>query len=323
MDAHNVSAESDGTRLLARASASGSSPRTYGATDTAEPAAAGAATAAGVVPWHQRPLVKAALKVALLFAVSAAVLGGTLWLALPRIKPQDRPLLHIPRNFEDLQGLNTLLKRYRKRSPIRIVICWAATYLFIQAFCVPGSMYLSILGGALWGVPLTVALVCLCVATGSTLCYVLSAAFGPALLTVPKWRTRIEAFGDKVDGQRANLLSYLVILRISPIPHWMVSLISPHVRIGIALFWVSTLLGSAPLAVIHATIGGGLEQMTSAEDFHLLSWKNLALLSVVVVAALVPVVLRRRNGGGEPDAEGAKRTGRGAADEETGSVESV
>ena len=91
-------------------------------------------------------------------------------------------------------------------------------------------MYLSILGGALWGVPVTAPLICLvrpfpfqmcmfnsrdmqAVATGSLLCYTLSAAFGPALLSVPKMRARIESFAAKVQAQRANLLSYLIILR--------------------------------------------------------------------------------------------------------------
>ncbi|KAH7341957.1 hypothetical protein B0J17DRAFT_280767 [Rhizoctonia solani] len=42
--------------------------------------------------------------------------------------------------------------------------------------------------------------------------------------------------------------------------------------------------------VIHSA--GGLDQMTSAEDFHLISWRNFGLLSAVVVAVLIPVGLR-------------------------------
>ncbi|GAA6018792.1 hypothetical protein JCM10207_005580, partial [Rhodosporidiobolus poonsookiae] len=49
----------------------------------------------------------------------------------------------------------------------------------LQAFSVSGSMYLSILGGALWGVAIALPLVCTCVATGALLCYLMSAALGP------------------------------------------------------------------------------------------------------------------------------------------------
>ncbi|KAG8710998.1 hypothetical protein FRC11_003879 [Ceratobasidium sp. 423] len=37
---------------------------------------------------------------------------------------------------------------------------------------------------------------------------------------------------------------------------------------------------------------GGLDQMTSAEDFDLISWRNFGLLGAVVVAVLIPVGLR-------------------------------
>lgn len=36
----------------------------------------------------------------------------------------------------------------------------APKYASLQAFSVPGSMYLSILGGALWGVLIALPLVC-------------------------------------------------------------------------------------------------------------------------------------------------------------------
>ncbi|KAH7106289.1 snare associated Golgi protein-domain-containing protein [Auriculariales sp. MPI-PUGE-AT-0066] len=240
--------------------------------------------------WH---LVRAGLEVLLLFILCALVLGGTLFLALPRISPDDQHLFKFPRSFDDLQGLNILLKKLKAEHNARIFVCWIATYLFVQAFCIPGSMYLSILAGALWGLAITAPLICFCVACGSLLCYALSAAFGPALLALPTWRQRIESFAAKVQAQRENLVSYLIILRISPLPHWLINLIAPHVRIRVGTFFVSTFIGSVPLAIIHATIGGGLEQMTSPDDFHLLSWKNLGLMLVVVAAALVPVLVRK------------------------------
>lgn len=43
--------------------------------------------------------------------------------------------------------------------------------------------------------------------------------------------------------------------------------------------------------------------MTSPEDFHLFSLKNVGLLALAVGAALVPVLLRRLNPAAEGDAE--------------------
>ncbi|KAN0093071.1 hypothetical protein V8E55_003855 [Tylopilus felleus] len=244
-------------------------------------------------PSSTRLLLSAALRMAAIFLVATLLLGGTLFLALPTLSPDDRSLLHIPKSFDDLKVLNGLLKKYRDIYPVRIIICYVITYLFLQTFSLPGSMYFSILGGAVWGVPAALPLACTCIASGATLCYLISAAFGPALLTVPKWKARLDKWSEKIRQQKDNIFSFLIILRIAPLPpHWVINLVCPHVGIGLIPFWSSTWLGVFGATVIHTTIGGGLDEMTSAADFHLFSWKNFFLLSAVVIGVLIPVGLR-------------------------------
>jgi len=154
-------------------------------------------------------------------------------------------------------------------------------------------MYLSILGGAVWGVARALPLVCCCVATGATLCYLISAALGPALLTLPKWKAVLDKWGTKIRANKENMISFLIVLRIAPLPpHWVVNVVCPHVGIGIAPFWISTALGILGVSVIHTTIGGGLDDMTSPDDFHLISWRNFFGLAAVVVGVMIPVGLR-------------------------------
>ncbi|THH23213.1 hypothetical protein EUX98_g7965 [Antrodiella citrinella] len=250
-------------------------------------------TTAPSQPSQRRILFNATLKMALIFVLSTAFLGGTLWLALPTLEEADRPYLKIPKTFPELQALNGLLKKYRDIYPYRIVICYVTTYLFLQAFSLPGSMYLSILGGAVWGVPRALPLACTCVATGATLCYFISAALGPALLTMPKFQSRFDVWAQKIESQKDNLISFLIVLRIAPFPpHWVVNVLCPHLGIGIVPFWISTWLGIFGVSVIHTTIGGSLDDMTSVSDFHLISWKNFFLLSAVVVGVMIPVGMR-------------------------------
>lgn len=154
-------------------------------------------------------------------------------------------------------------------------------------------MYLSILGGAIWGVPVALPLACTCVATGAMLCYFISAALGPALLTVPKFKSKFDVWSDRIRGQKDNIISFLIVLRIAPFPpHWVVNVLCPHLGIGLVPFWVSTWLGIFGVSVIHTTIGGSLDDMTSPSDFHLISWKNFFLLSAIVVGVMIPVGLR-------------------------------
>ncbi|PFH46807.1 hypothetical protein AMATHDRAFT_50768 [Amanita thiersii Skay4041] len=262
-------------------------------------------------PSPRKVILNATMKMALIFVLSSLALGGTLWLALPTLDEADRPMLRIPKSFTQLQDLNTLLKKYRDIYPYRIIICYVTTYLLsvclsflstlqgtdtspsLQAFSLPGSMYLSILGGAVWGVARALPLACCCVATGASLCYLISAALGPALLTLPKWKSLMDKWGRKIQANKENMISFLIVLRIAPLPpHWVVNVICPHVGIGLVPFWISTALGILGVSVIHTTIGGGLEEMTSADDFHLISWRNFFGLAAVVVGVMIPVGLR-------------------------------
>lgn len=161
----------------------------------------------------------------------------------------------------------------------------------------------------MWGVPRALPLACTCVATGATLCYAISAALGPAILILPKWQARLEVWAEKIRAQKDNLISFLIVLRIAPFPpHWVVNVICPHVGIGLVPFWTSTWLGILGVTVIHTTIGGSLDDMTSAADFHLISWKNFFFLSAVVLGAMIPVGLRyyfKREVASVADAEAA------------------
>lgn len=99
---------------------------------------------------RQRILLSAGIKLAVVFSICLIVLVLTLYLSLPRIEPDDKASFKIPRSFEDLKALNTLLQKYKQRHNARVLLSWVSLYLFLQTFSVPGSMYMSMLAGALW-----------------------------------------------------------------------------------------------------------------------------------------------------------------------------
>jgi hypothetical protein len=74
---------------------------------------------------------------------------------------------------------------------------------------------------------------------------------------------------------------------------YTVNILAPHLGIKIPLFWISTFFGIFAVSMIHVTIGEKLDQMTSADDFHLFSFRNILLLGGVTCAVLVPVFVRR------------------------------
>lgn len=116
---------------------------------------------------------------------------------------------------------------------------------------------------------------------------------GEVLVAMPAWKMRVDSWKRQI-GEQDNLLSYLIIIRMMPVPpHFIVNLIAPHLGIAIPMFWVSTALGVTAVSFIHVTIGQKLDEMTSPSDFKLLSWHNFFLLAGVGIAVCVPIALRR------------------------------
>ncbi|GAA6026109.1 hypothetical protein JCM10207_006238 [Rhodosporidiobolus poonsookiae] len=244
---------------------------------------------------ERRPVLFAGLQAGSILVVSVVGLYLLLKALLPPIDDEHKDAVKLPKSFDDLKRLNEVLQVYRERNNWRVMGCYVTVYLFLQAFSVPGSMYLSILGGALWGVAIALPLVCTCVATGALLCYLMSAALGPAVLLHSEvWQRRVDAWTERVNKHRANMISYLVILRIAPLPpHWVVNVVAPHLGIPIWTFWISTFLGIGGVSYIHTQIGTTLDQMTSSDDFHLISWKNGLGLGGIILAVSIPILLRR------------------------------
>lgn len=280
-------------------------------------------------PQHARIIIfNATLKMAFIFILSCILLGGTLWISLPTLEPyvlyppplpffNPAPILERTARY---CGYQSRLPTFRistisSRSTATYILSASSSLtssltscelalrpiplsppdhpLSLQAFSLPGSMYLSILGGAVWGVARALPLACACVATGATLCYFISAALGPALLTIPSFQSRLGIWSSRISTQRANLIPFLIVLRIAPLPpHWVVNVLAPHLGIGLIPFWCSTFLGIFGVTVIHTSIGGGLDEMTSAADFNLISWRNFLTLAAVVVGAMIPVGIR-------------------------------
>ncbi|WWC91704.1 uncharacterized protein L201_006650 [Kwoniella dendrophila CBS 6074] len=252
--------------------------------------------------WYKGPYFVTAVKFSILFTIFTAVVVITFYFGMPKLDPEDKGVLKLPRSFADLQALNTLFQKYKTKHPFRILACAVVTYLFIQTFTLPGSMYISILFGAAYGIMYGLVLCCLCDAFGSLLCYTLSSLLAPPLLTMPFYRARVETWrtkimGDPKKGKKVtwdSVFAFLLVLRIAPFPpHWVANFVAPHLGIGMFMFWSSCFIGIAPVSVIHVTIGSSLDSMTSAADFHLLSLRNILGLLAVVVAVLIPVGLKR------------------------------
>lgn len=113
----------------------------------------------------------------------------------------------------------------------------------LQAFAIPGSLFLSILSGFLFKFHIALTLVCMCSAIGASLCYLLSQLVGRRLVK-HYFPDRARQWSEQVDKHRNELLSYILFLRMTPfLPNWFINLVAPVIGVPLYPFAVGTFLG--------------------------------------------------------------------------------
>uniref|UniRef100_K7GIE5 Transmembrane protein 41A n=1 Tax=Pelodiscus sinensis TaxID=13735 RepID=K7GIE5_PELSI len=211
---------------------------------------------------------------------------------LPGSAEQHRRSLKFPSDLEELRELAEFLQDYKQEHQNYVLLLFCAAYLYKQSFAIPGSSFLNILAGALFG-PWTGLLLCSALTSvGATCCYLLSASFGKQFV-VCWFPERVAMLQKKVEQNRSSLFFFLLFLRLFPMtPNWFLNLASPILNIPVSQFFFSVLLGLIPYNFICVQTGAILSQITSLDA--LWSWGTLLQLLAMAVAALLPGTLIKK-----------------------------
>ncbi|EHB12522.1 Transmembrane protein 41A [Heterocephalus glaber] len=208
------------------------------------------------------------------------------------------PIFQIPRSvwfpsdLAELQELSEVLREYRKEHEAYVFLLFCSAYLYKQGFAIPGSSFLNVLAGALFGPWLGLLLCCLLTSVGASCCYVLSSAFGKQLV-VSYFPDKVALLQGKVEENRDSLFFFLLFLRLFPMtPNWFLNLSAPILNIPIVQFFFSVLIGLIPYNFICVQTGSILSTLSSLDA--LFSWETVLKLLAMALVALVPGTLIKR-----------------------------
>ncbi|XP_003745387.1 transmembrane protein 41A-B [Galendromus occidentalis] len=202
--------------------------------------------------------------------------------------------LKFPSSFEELHGIAALLQHYYASNANYVYLLFCSAYLYKQTFAIPGSVFLNLLAGALFGVFPGFLLACFLTACGATCCYLLSRMCGRHVIrTYIKFlASKLTILEKKVDDNRDDLIYFLLFLRLFPItPNWFLNMASPLVGIPIHLFFFSVFVGLMPYNFISVQSGALLSEIRSTSD--ILTPKVALQMGLLAVAALIPAVLKQ------------------------------
>ncbi|XP_041645122.1 transmembrane protein 41A-B-like [Cheilinus undulatus] len=197
--------------------------------------------------------------------------------------------LKFPSDLDELRELAETLKFYKREHHGYVLLLFCSAYLYKQSFAIPGSSFLNMLAGAIFGPWEGLVLACFLTTSGSTFCFLLSSAFGKQYV-VQVFPEKVAMLQRKVEENRSSLFFFLLFLRFFPMtPNWFLNITCPVLNIPMPIFFFSVFIGLIPYNFICVRTGSILSEISSLDDIF--SWGTLAQLLAIAVMALVPGAL--------------------------------
>jgi len=237
------------------------------------------------------------------FVIISLIIVSLLWLYflsvevpgyIPSIGDKANEIAKFPSSLEDLKSLTSVLASIISDDIgfTYVLVLFTSAYLFKQTFAIPGSVFLNLLAGALFGLGLGFPMTCFLTACGATFCYSLAKFAGREAATryFPK---KVEKFSSMLEENASRLPYFLLSLRLLPIsPNWAVNMCCGVLDVPITTFFLTVLIGLMPYNYICVTTGVILSKLTSINDIF--TWTTMLQMSGVALMATLPAFLSKK-----------------------------
>ncbi len=196
--------------------------------------------------------------------------------------------------FDNIKENREKLLGYIAHYPILTPLLFILIYIVATTLSIPGGAILSLIGGFLFGVPLSTLYVTVGATFGATFIFLAArTAFGDLL------KKKAGPFLSKMEGGfQKNATSYLLFLRFIPLfPFWLVNLAPAFFNVKTRTYIWTTFVGIIPGAYVYTQAGSGLGAIfDQGKEFSIKSVLNIEIriaLILLALFALIPIFVRR------------------------------
>ncbi|KAL3361818.1 hypothetical protein AABB24_014604 [Solanum stoloniferum] len=185
------------------------------------------------------------------------------------------------------------LESYTSDYTVQVLVGYCVVYIFMQTFMIPGTVFMSLLAGSLFGVFRGVALVVFTATAGASSCYFLSKLIGRPLV-FSLWPDKLTFFRDQVAKRRKGLLNYMLFLRVTPtLPNTFINVASPIVDVPYHTFFFATVIGIIPAAYVTVRAGITLGELQSVGDLY--DMHSIGTLFLIGLVSITPTLIGNKN----------------------------
>lgn len=186
--------------------------------------------------------------------------------------------------LEYVQGHLEMLRGELKDSPVLVTSAFVGLYLFLTTLSIPGSIILTLLAGAIFGLPLGTFWVMFSTTVGACLAFLMS-----RYLFRDYFRKKFHKQFTKMNHRvKKEGIPYLFTLRMIPVsPYVVINIVMGLTDMKLWNFAWVTCLGMLPGTFLYILAGKKIASITKVSD--ILSWEIALGLTFL---GLVPPVIR-------------------------------
>lgn len=185
--------------------------------------------------------------------------------------------------LEFVQTNLSWLRTELERSPVLVTSAYVGLYLFLTTLSIPGSIILTLLSGAIFGLGLGLFWVMFCTTFGACLAFLISRYLFREYFC-RKFSAQFEKMNRRV---KRDGIWYLFTMRMIPVsPYTVINVVMGLTEMKLFHFAWVTFAGMLPGTFLYVLAGKKIAAITSISD--ILTWE--ILLGLCLLGLLPPIV---------------------------------
>ncbi len=194
-----------------------------------------------------------------------------------------------------LEFAQTNLEKLRaqlKESPVLVTSAFVGIYLFLTTLSIPGSIILTLLSGAIFGIGMGIFWVMFCSTTGACLAFLMSRYLFRDYFS-SRFRNQLNKMNHRV---KKGGITYLFTLRMIPVsPYVVINIVMGLTNMKLWNFAWVTYLGMLPGTFLFVLAGKKIASIEKVSEIF--SWEIILGLSVLgLLPPLLKIIMKHHSG---------------------------
>jgi uncharacterized membrane protein YdjX (TVP38/TMEM64 family) len=168
--------------------------------------------------------------------------------------------------------------------PVVAAFLFFLAYVAFTGLSLPGALFLTVLGGALFGTVWATCLVSFASSLGASLAFLLSRYLLRDWVTT-RYQDRWQAARQEIDQSGGY---YLLAMRLNPlVPYFLINLFFGLTRMPVWRFWFISQVGMLPATILYTYAGAQLGRITTLQGLV-----SQEMILALVLLSLFPLAAR-------------------------------